>query len=116
MLDILTKYDVLQLAASDNIDNLEMSVGEALDTKQTNIEGVLTCRGKIESKRWQQGYICSCSDDDAVLSVIEKLVEHDVSQLVITDDQETVMGMVSIDQSELSNHIIDQSELCILII
>ena len=47
VLDILTKYDVLQLAASHNIDNLEMTVGEALETKQTNIEGVLTCRGEI---------------------------------------------------------------------
>ena len=31
-----------------------------------------------------------------MLSVIERLVEHDVSQLVVTDDQEVVVGMVTI--------------------
>ena len=47
--DILCKYDVLQLAASENSDSLEMSVGEAVDTKQSNIEQVVTCRGRYLS-------------------------------------------------------------------
>ena len=36
--------------------------------------------------------------EDPVLSVIEKLVTNDVSQLVITDDEDTgaVMGMVTV--------------------
>jgi len=80
--DIYCKYDVIQLAASDTeaASDLELTIKEALDKRQQYFEGVLTCKG-----------------DDCVLHVIEKLVHHDVSQLVVTEeDSDQVQGVVTI--------------------
>jgi len=79
--DIFTKYDLLQMAASNTFSDLEVTTHSALENRKLSFEGVITCRG-----------------EDPVLSVIEKLVVNDVSQLVITDEEDTgaVVGMVTV--------------------
>jgi len=79
--DIYCKYDIIQLAAGDSeaASDLELTIKEALDKRQQYFEGVLTCKG-----------------EDSVLHVIEKLVHHDVSQLVVTDEDDQVHGVVTI--------------------
>jgi len=79
--DIYCKYDVIQLTASDteSVLDLELTIREALDRRHQYFEGPLTCKG-----------------DDSVLHVIEKLVLHDVSQLVVTDEDDQVHGVVTI--------------------
>lgn len=79
--DVFCKFDMIQMAASHTFSDLEVTVAQALEERKQYFEGVFTCRG-----------------EDSVLSVIERLVCQDVSQLVVTEGEEAggVEGVVTI--------------------
>ena len=43
--DIFTKYDLLQMAASDTFSDLEVTTNNALESRKLSFEGVITCGG-----------------------------------------------------------------------
>jgi len=78
--DILCKYDVMQqLASVSSCHGSQITVAMSLEHKQHNFDDVLSCRG-----------------DDYVLTVIERLVNCDVSQLVVLDESDQLQGVVTI--------------------
>merc|ERR1712098_108695 len=78
--DILCKYDVMQqLASVTSCHGSQITVAMSLELKQHNFDDVLSCRG-----------------DDYVLTVIERLVNCDVSQLVVLDESDQLQGIVTI--------------------
>lgn len=79
LVDIYSKFDVINLAATKTYNNLDISVREALQYRRDRFEGVSTCRG-----------------DDSLKSVIEKLVTAEVHRLVVTDSDGRVVGLVSL--------------------
>ncbi|PAA60553.1 hypothetical protein BOX15_Mlig024209g1 [Macrostomum lignano] len=79
LVDIYSKFDVINLAATKTYNNLDISVKEALQYRRDRFEGVSSCRG-----------------EDSLKSVIEKLVTAEVHRLVVTDSDNRVAGLLSL--------------------
>ncbi|XP_076326257.1 5'-AMP-activated protein kinase subunit gamma-1-like isoform X2 [Tachypleus tridentatus] len=79
VVDIYAKFDVINLAAEKTYNNLDMTVRKALEHRDQWFEGVVKCRA-----------------DDTLLSVLETLVKAEVHRLVIVDDANHVVGVVSL--------------------
>ncbi|OQR67914.1 hypothetical protein BIW11_13233 [Tropilaelaps mercedesae] len=79
VVDIYAKFDVINLAAEKTYNNLDISVGAALEFRNQYFEGVMTCRST-----------------DSLLQVMAKIVRAEVHRLVIVDDEEHVVGIVSL--------------------
>jgi 5'-AMP-activated protein kinase regulatory gamma subunit len=79
VVDIYAKFDVINLAAEKTYNNLDITIEQSLQSRREGFEGVQTCR-KSES-----------------LSVImERIVKAEVHRLIVVDDQEKVVGVVSL--------------------
>jgi len=76
--DVYCKYDLIQLVSSSAYNHLELTIREALTARPQSMPGVLTCKG-----------------EDSVLTVIEKLVGSEVSQLVVVDEGQRAVGVVT---------------------
>ncbi|XP_022235181.1 5'-AMP-activated protein kinase subunit gamma-2-like, partial [Limulus polyphemus] len=79
VVDIYAKFDVINLAAEKTYNNLDMTVRKALEHRDQWFEGVAKCKA-----------------DDTLLSVLETLVKAEVHRLVIVDDENRVVGVVSL--------------------
>ncbi|XP_063071400.1 5'-AMP-activated protein kinase subunit gamma-1 [Engraulis encrasicolus] len=79
VVDIYSKFDVINLAAEKTYNNLDVTVTKALQHRSQYFEGVLTC-----NKR------------ETLETIINRLVEAEVHRLVVVDDQEVVIGIVSL--------------------
>ncbi|XP_022645073.1 uncharacterized protein LOC111243559 isoform X3 [Varroa destructor] len=79
VVDIYAKFDVINLAAEKTYNNLDISVGATLEFRNQYFEGVMTCRAT-----------------DSLLQVMGKIVRAEVHRLVIVDDEEHVVGIVSL--------------------
>ncbi|XP_003744523.1 5'-AMP-activated protein kinase subunit gamma-2 [Galendromus occidentalis] len=79
VVDIYAKFDVINLAAEKTYNNLDMSVGKALEFRNQYFEGVMTCQA-----------------NDSLLQVMEKIVKAEVHRLVIVDEDDHVDGIVSL--------------------
>jgi len=79
LLSIYSKFDVINLAAEKTYDDLEVTLRDANSHKSGWFEGVHNCRG-----------------DESVLDVMERLVKADVNKLVVVDDEEKVVGIVTV--------------------
>uniref|UniRef100_A0A673NHF4 5'-AMP-activated protein kinase subunit gamma-1 n=1 Tax=Sinocyclocheilus rhinocerous TaxID=307959 RepID=A0A673NHF4_9TELE len=77
VVDIYSKFDVINLAAEKTYNNLDITVTKALQHRSQYFEGVLTCRA-----------------NETLEAIINRLVE--VHRLVIVDEQEVVKGIVSL--------------------
>ncbi|XP_062321565.1 5'-AMP-activated protein kinase subunit gamma-1 [Osmerus eperlanus] len=79
VVDIYSKFDVINLAAEKTYNNLDVTVTKALQHRSQYFEGVLTCNRR-----------------DTLEAIINRLVEAEVHRLVVVDEQEVVMGIVSL--------------------
>ncbi|KAK0167210.1 hypothetical protein PV327_004639 [Microctonus hyperodae] len=79
LVDIYSKFDVINLAANKTYNNLDVTLRTANEHRNEWFEGVQ-----------------SCKLDDPLFNVMEKLVRAEVHRLVIVDDDERVIGMISL--------------------
>uniref|UniRef100_A0AAR2L0Q8 5'-AMP-activated protein kinase subunit gamma-1 n=1 Tax=Pygocentrus nattereri TaxID=42514 RepID=A0AAR2L0Q8_PYGNA len=79
VVDIYSKFDVINLAAEKTYNNLDITVTKALQHRSQYFEGVLTCQAH-----------------ETLEAIINRLVEAEVHRLVIVDDHEVVKGIVSL--------------------
>uniref|UniRef100_A0A8C5C4P7 5'-AMP-activated protein kinase subunit gamma-1 n=1 Tax=Gadus morhua TaxID=8049 RepID=A0A8C5C4P7_GADMO len=79
VVDIYSKFDVINLAAEKNYNNLDVTVTKALQHRSQYFEGVLTC-----------------NRTETLQAIINRLVEAEVHRLVVVDENEVVKGIVSL--------------------
>jgi 5'-AMP-activated protein kinase regulatory gamma subunit len=79
LVNIYSKFDVINLAAEKTYSNLDATLAEANQHKTEWFDGVH-----------------SCVATDTVLTVIERLVKTDVARLVVVDEEEKVVGVVTV--------------------
>ncbi|XP_058259186.1 5'-AMP-activated protein kinase subunit gamma-1 isoform X1 [Hemibagrus wyckioides] len=79
VVDIYSKFDVINLAAEKTYNNLDITVTKALQHRSQYFEGVLTCQAH-----------------ETLEAIMSRLVEAEVHRLVIVDDHEVVKGIVSL--------------------
>lgn len=79
VVDIYSKFDVINLAAEKNYNNLDVTVTKALQHRSQYFEGVLTC-----------------NRHETLQAIINRLVEAEVHRLVVVDENEVVKGIVSL--------------------
>lgn len=79
VVDIYSKFDVINLAAEKTYNNLDVTVTKALKHRSQYFEGVLTC-----------------NRHETLEAIINRLVEAEVHRLVVVDEHEVVKGIVSL--------------------
>nr|XP_020463529.1 5'-AMP-activated protein kinase subunit gamma-1 isoform X2 [Monopterus albus] len=79
VVDIYSKFDVINLAAEKTYNNLDVTVTKALQHRSQYFEGVLTCHRH-----------------ETLEAIINRLVEAEVHRLVAVDEQDVVKGIVSL--------------------
>merc|ERR1712038_1879056 len=79
LIDIYAKFDVINLAAEKTYSNLDISLKQANEHRNEWFEGVH-----------------SCKHTDTLFSVMEKIVKAEVHRLVIVDENNRVMGVISL--------------------
>ncbi|XP_074835602.1 5'-AMP-activated protein kinase subunit gamma-1 [Carettochelys insculpta] len=79
VVDIYSKFDVINLAAEKTYNNLDVTVTQALQHRSQYFEGVRTCSGH-----------------ETLETIINRLVEAEVHRLVVVDEREVVKGIVSL--------------------
>ncbi|XP_065570833.1 uncharacterized protein LOC136033827 isoform X3 [Artemia franciscana] len=79
LVDIYAKFDVINLAAEKTYNNLDITLEKANAHRNAWFEGV-----------------SKCSLDDTLFSILEKIVRAEVHRLVIVDDEEKVIGVISL--------------------
>ncbi|KAH0550849.1 hypothetical protein KQX54_020973 [Cotesia glomerata] len=79
LVNIYSKFDVINLAAMKTYDNLDVSLKEATQHRSDWFEGVHKCKL-----------------DDTLFIVMEKIVKAEVHRLVVTDENEKVIGIISL--------------------
>ncbi|CAM5124126.1 unnamed protein product [Natator depressus] len=79
VVDIYSKFDVINLAAEKMYNNLDVTVTQALQHRSQYFEGVLTCY-----------------KHETLETIINRLVEAEVHRLVVVDENEVVKGIVSL--------------------
>uniref|UniRef100_A0A3Q3XID2 5'-AMP-activated protein kinase subunit gamma-1 n=1 Tax=Mola mola TaxID=94237 RepID=A0A3Q3XID2_MOLML len=79
VVDIYSKFDVINLAAEKTYNNLDVTVTKALKHRSQYFEGVLTC-----------------NRHETLEAIINRLVEAEVHRLVVVDEQDVVKGIVSL--------------------
>ncbi|XP_046395930.1 uncharacterized protein LOC124163225 isoform X2 [Ischnura elegans] len=79
LVDIYAKFDVINLAAEKTYNNLDVSLKKANEHRNEWFEGVQKCRL-----------------DETLFTVMEKIVRAEVHRLVIVDDEDKVIGMISL--------------------
>uniref|UniRef100_A0A0K8S8H9 CBS domain-containing protein n=2 Tax=Lygus hesperus TaxID=30085 RepID=A0A0K8S8H9_LYGHE len=87
LVDIFAKFDVINLAADKTYDKLDMTIKEANEHRNEWFEGVH-----------------KCSMDDTLYAIIEKIVRAEVHRLVVTDDEDKVIGVLSL--SDLLQYLV----------
>ncbi|KAK0156881.1 hypothetical protein PV328_012168, partial [Microctonus aethiopoides] len=79
LVDIYSKFDVINLAANKTYNNLDVTLRTANHHRNEWFEGVQNCKL-----------------DQPLFTVMEKLVRAEVHRLVIVDDDEKVIGIISL--------------------
>uniref|UniRef100_A0A8C4Q0I6 CBS domain-containing protein n=1 Tax=Eptatretus burgeri TaxID=7764 RepID=A0A8C4Q0I6_EPTBU len=79
VVDIYSKFDVINLAAEKTYNNLDVTVTEALRHRSQYFEGVLKCRRH-----------------DSLQEVVDRIVTAEVHRLVVVNENDVVEGIVSL--------------------
>ncbi|CAD5220497.1 unnamed protein product [Bursaphelenchus xylophilus] len=87
VVDIYAKFDAINLAADKTYNDLDVTVSDALKHRSDWFEGVRTC-----------------SVSDSIAQVIDTLVKVEVHRLIIADDDQKVVGIISL--SDILKHLI----------
>ncbi|RWS23584.1 5'-AMP-activated protein kinase subunit gamma-2-like protein, partial [Leptotrombidium deliense] len=79
VIDVYAKFDVINLAAEKTYNNLEIPIKKALEHRDQYFEGVV-----------------KCTVNDTLHTVIQKIVRAEVHRIVVVDDKDLVVGMISL--------------------
>mmetsp|Transcript_27631 Transcript_27631/g.82752 ORF Transcript_27631/g.82752 Transcript_27631/m.82752 type:complete len:448 (+) Transcript_27631:71-1414(+) len=79
VLDIYVKTDAIMLARDRTYNNLDVPVSVALKARHAKFDGVRTC-----------------SLDDSLSDVLDRMVENDLHRLIIVDPQQRLIGVLSL--------------------
>ncbi|XP_025989711.2 dentin sialophosphoprotein isoform X2 [Solenopsis invicta] len=79
LVNIYSKFDVINLAAEKTYNNLDVSLREANEHRNEWFEGVQ-----------------SCKLDETLFTVMERIVRAEVHRLVVIDDDDKVIGIISL--------------------
>ncbi|KAI1288097.1 5'-AMP-activated protein kinase subunit gamma-2 [Halotydeus destructor] len=79
VVDIYAKFDVINLVAEKTYVNLEITIKKALEYRNDYFEGVI-----------------KCTVNDTLRQVMEKIVKAEVHRLVVVDEADRVIGMISL--------------------
>lgn len=79
LVNIYSKFDVINLAAEKTYNNLDVSLKEANEHRNEWFEGVQ-----------------SCKLDETLFTVMERIVRAEVHRLVVVDDDDKVIGIISL--------------------
>jgi len=79
LVDIYAKFDVINLAAEKTYNNLDVSLAKANEHRNEWFEGVHKCRLT-----------------ETVFTVMERVVRAEVHRLVVVDDEDRVIGIISL--------------------
>ncbi|KAL4222675.1 5'-AMP-activated protein kinase subunit gamma-2 [Mactra antiquata] len=89
VVDIYAKFDVINLAAEKTYNNLDITIQQALQHRM--------------GASWFEGVV-KCYETDSLKVVIDKIVKAEVHRLVIVDEEDHVVGIISL--SDLLNTLI----------
>ncbi|GLV41653.1 SNF4/AMP-activated protein kinase gamma subunit [Carabus blaptoides fortunei] len=79
LVDIYAKFDVINLAAEKTYNNLDVSLKKANEHRNEWFEGVHKCKL-----------------DETLFTIMEKIVRAEVHRLVVVDDEDKVIGIISL--------------------
>ncbi|RWS03019.1 AMP-activated protein kinase subunit gamma-2-like protein, partial [Dinothrombium tinctorium] len=79
VIDIYAKFDVINLAAEKTYGNLDMPIKKALEHRDQYFEGVI-----------------KCTLNETLHQVLEKIVQAEVHRIVVVDEKDLVVGMISL--------------------
>ncbi|XP_033364213.1 serine-rich adhesin for platelets [Bombus vosnesenskii] len=79
LVNIYSKFDVINLAAEKTYNNLDISLREANEHRNEWFEGVQ-----------------SCKLDETLFTIMERIVRAEVHRLVVVDDDDKVIGIISL--------------------
>ncbi|XP_026998262.1 5'-AMP-activated protein kinase subunit gamma-1 isoform X1 [Tachysurus fulvidraco] len=79
VVDIYSKFDVINLASEKTYNNLGMSVTEALKHRSQYFEGVMKC-GRHETLE----------------TIVDRIVKAEVHRLVVVDEDSSIEGIISL--------------------
>ncbi|KAG7525463.1 hypothetical protein JOB18_027073 [Solea senegalensis] len=79
VVDIYSKFDVINLAAEKTYNNLDVTVTQALKHRSQYFEGVMKCN-KME----------------ALDTIVDRIVKAEVHRLVVVDEESRIIGIVSL--------------------
>jgi CBS-domain-containing membrane protein len=91
LVNIYSKFDVIDLAAEKTYNNLDVSVTEALEYRRNRFDGV-----------------ASCTKHETLSTIMERIVNKEVHRLVVIDDESRVLGIVSL--SDILRYIVLKCE------
>ncbi|XP_041102776.1 5'-AMP-activated protein kinase subunit gamma-2-like isoform X2 [Polyodon spathula] len=79
VVDIYSKFDVINLAAEKTYNNLDITVTQALRHRSQYFEGVMKCN-RLETLE----------------TIVDRIVKAEVHRLVVVDENASIMGIVSL--------------------
>ena len=86
-MDIYAKFDVINLAAEKTYSNLDITLKEANQHRNEWFEGVHKCK-----------------QDESLFAVMERIVKAEVHRLVVVNDDNKVVGVISL--SDILNYLV----------
>lgn len=87
LINIYSKFDVIGLAADKTYTNLNMTIKEALSFRKERVEDV-----------------AKCYKNESLAICMERIIKAEVHRLVVVDQDEHVIGVVSL--SDLLNYLV----------
>uniref|UniRef100_A0A3Q1G1K3 Protein kinase, AMP-activated, gamma 2 non-catalytic subunit a n=1 Tax=Acanthochromis polyacanthus TaxID=80966 RepID=A0A3Q1G1K3_9TELE len=79
VVDIYSKFDVINLAAEKTYNNLDVTVTQALRHRSQYFEGVMKCN-RLETLE----------------TIVDRIVKAEVHRLVVVDEESRIIGIVSL--------------------
>lgn len=79
VVDVYSKFDVINMAAEKTYNNLDITVTQALQHRSQYFEGVIRC-----------------FRHESLETIIDRIVKAEVHRLVVLDEKEVVTGIVSL--------------------
>lgn len=79
VVDIYSKFDVINLAAEKTYNNLDITVTQALLHRSQYFEGVM-----------------KCNRHETVETIVDRIVKAEVHRLVVVDDNSSIEGIISL--------------------
>ncbi|XP_076000588.1 5'-AMP-activated protein kinase subunit gamma-1-like isoform X1 [Genypterus blacodes] len=94
VVDIYSKFDVINLAAEKTYNNLDITVTQALKHRSQYFEGVVKCH-KMETME----------------TIVDRIVKAEVHRLVVVDERSSIEGIISLSDI-LQALVLSPAEAC----